>query len=378
MVEGTPAWGKLGRMPRFRPDVAALAHYTAGRPISEVARSYGFDPADIVKLASNENPSPPFPEVEKAIAAAAGEVNRYPDNDAYELRHALAAHLGVEADQVWVGGGSSELLRVIALAVGGPGTSAVYAWPSFVVYRLASIWAMAETIEVPLDGAARHDLERMIEAVREDTTVVYICNPNNPTGTVVSGASLREFIDSVPERCLVVVDEAYHEYVTDPDYQTMLPLAAERPNLVVTRTFSKVYGLASLRVGYAVAHSETVRNLRKAQAPFTVTGLGQVAAVEALAHQDRVRERVEENAEQRRLLEENLARMGIEYVPSQANFVFFRVGASTEETTEAFLRHGVIIRPLSGGWVRVTVGTAKENRRFLDALALELDRLRLR
>jgi|FLYL01.1.fsa_nt_gi histidinol-phosphate aminotransferase len=359
-------------VPRFRPDIAALARYKAGRPISGVARSYGFEPADVVKLASNENPLPPFPEVEKAMAEALTEVNRYPDDDAYQLREALSRHLDVAPNQIWVGGGSSELLRVAALAVGGPGTTAVYAWPSFVIYRLATIWAMSQAREVPLDAAFAHDLERMAETVGSDTTVVYVCNPNNPTGTVVPADDLRRFLDLVPERCLVVVDEAYHEYVTDPTYSTMLPEAVSRPNLVVTRTFSKVYGLAALRVGYAVASADLVAELRKAQAPFTVTSIGQVAAVEALRHPGRVAERVEANRVGREWLEERFAELGVSFVPSQANFVFFRVGASTDRTTEAFLRHGVIVRPMADGWVRVTVGTPEENRRFAEALEAEL------
>lgn len=355
-------------MPTFRPEIKALTAYTPGRPISEVAREFGFDPADIVKLASNENPLPPFPPVEKAIIGAIGEANRYPDTQAFELRGTLSDHLDVPSDHLWVGAGSSELLRVIALAVGGPGTSAVYAWPSFVIYRMASVWAGTEKIEVPLDSDLKHDPEALVSALRDDTTVVYVCNPNNPTGTVVSHEAVNWICEEVPERALVVVDEAYHEYVNAGEYATALPLALERPNVVVTRTFSKVYGLAALRVGYAIGRPETITELRKAQAPFSVTSLGQAAAVESLGHPDELARRVAENNRQRDRLEDELSSRHVEHTPSQANFVYLRLNGTTEEITGAFIRHGVIIRPMSGGWVRVSVGTEAENTRFLDAL----------
>ncbi|HUO45828.1 MAG TPA: histidinol-phosphate transaminase [Acidimicrobiia bacterium] len=348
-------------MPVIRPGVSEIAPYEAGRPIEEVARSMGVDPAGIIKLASNESPLPPFPEVVEAIARAASGVNRYPDNGWHDLSRALASHLNVAPDQLMFGGGSSELLRVIALALGGPGTSAVYAWPSFVIYRLASIIAGTDRIEVPLKDHV-HDPGAMLAAIREDTNVLYFCNPNNPTGTYVAGADLIGLIEAVPERVLVVIDEAYYEYVTAADYATALPEALARPNVVVARTFSKVYGLAALRVGYAIGQAETLRELRRAQAPFTVSSLAQVAATVALQYPDQVEDRVRANAEERERLEKELGGRHIEYVPSQANFVFLRHGASAFED---FLRAGVIVRAMGGEWIRVTVGTPEENDRFL-------------
>ena len=361
-------------MPTFRPDIREISPYVPGRPIADVAREHGFDPSEIAKLASNESPLPPFPEAQQVMSEMVSSSHRYPDNAARILRLAIGEHFDVPPDHVWVGGGSSELLRVVSSAVGGPGTSAVYPWPSFVIYRLGSIVAMADRIEVPLVDH-RLDLDAMAAAIRDDTTVVFLCNPNNPSGTVLPAVEVSAFISEIPDRVTVVVDEAYNEYVTDPAHATALPHALERPNVLVTRTFSQIYGLAALRVGYAFGHPETIAELRKAQAPFTVTALGQVAAVESLPHRHEVDRRAEMNASERTRLESRFDELGIDHVRSQANFVYFRLGAGTAETTEAFVRHGIIIRPFDSGWVRVTVGTPEENTRFLDALEIELGNL---
>lgn len=353
-------------MPSYRSDLAQIAPYEPGLPIDEVARRHGLDPSSILKLASNESPHGPFPEAIEAMADAAAECNRYPDNEAYELRAELAKHLGVDADYLWVGGGSSELLRTIALAVGGPGTNAVYAWPSFVIYRLGSMWAMSERREIPLDGEHRHDLDRMAAAVDDDTTIVYICNPNNPTGTHVASDAVEELVDRIPERVTVVVDEAYFEFVTAADYRTLIPLVADRPNLIVTRTFSKVYSLASLRIGYAVAQPTTIAEMRRAQAPFTVTQVGQAGARASLGNPGLLAARVEDNARGRRLLLDALADRGIPHADSQANFVWFESGA--RDPSIAYIEAGIIVRTFGNEWVRVTVGTDEENRRFLAAL----------
>jgi histidinol-phosphate aminotransferase len=362
----------LRGVPRFRADLAQISPYRPGRPIIEVAAEYGFDPKEIVKLASNESPLPPMAGARQAILERIADVNRYPDNDSRLLRDRLATHLGVGADEVWVGAGSSELLRVTANTVGGPGTSAVYAWPSFVVYRLATRLAHTEAIEVPLTDDGVHDLDAIAAAIRPDTSLVYLCNPNNPTGTLVDQRRLERFLDEVPEDVLVLVDEAYHEYVTDPGYRSMLPQAPARPNLIVTRTFSKIYALASLRVGYAVARASTIEQLRKAQAPFSVNDLGQAAAIASLDSPDELVERVALNAAGRERLEARLATLGVRYVASQANFVYLRLGAPTEVVAEAFVRHGVIVRPFPAGWVRVSVGSPAENQRFADALDAEI------
>ncbi len=347
--------------------MARIPMYEAGRPIEEVARSMGLDPATVIKLASNESPIPPFPEVVEAIAAAAATINRYPDNDWHLLAEAVAERLRVEPENLMFGGGTSELLRVASQAMGGEATSAVYPWPSFIIYRMGSVLAGSTPIEVPLTPDYRLDLDAMLGAVRGDTTVVFLCNPNNPTGTHRSASDVTAFVDSLPERILVVVDEAYFEYATAADYRSAMNLALEKPNVIVLHTFSKIYSLASLRVGYAIGQPSTLADLRRAQAPFTVSGLAQVAALTAIRYPLRVDQRARFNAEERARLEKELEARQVEFVPSQANFVFLRPQEEESGAFDAFLHNGVIVRQF-GGWIRVTIGTVEENDRFLEAL----------
>ena len=244
-----------------------MVRYSPGLPIEEVARRYGI--TDIVKLASNENPLPPFPEVSAAIAEIASGVNRYPDSGCFELTRAVSGATGIPEESLWFGAGSSELLSAVARAVGGAGTSFVFGWPSFAMYPVNAGLGGAEAIHVPLDGEQRYDLDAMAGAIRADTTLVFVCNPNNPTGTYRSHADVTAFIEGVDPDVLVIVDEAYAEYVVADDYESAIPLALERPNVVVARTFSKMYGLAGLRVGYMVGGSATLGSLKRAQLPFS-------------------------------------------------------------------------------------------------------------
>ena len=333
--------------------------------MAQVARELGID--DLAKLASNECPLPPFPEVVEAVATAVSSINRYPDNSAHELVGSLARHLDVAPDQIWPGAGSTQLIAATALAVGGPGTSAVFADPSFVMYPIATRIAGSSEIPVPLDGAHRHDLDAMLAAIDGTTTVVYLCNPNNPTGTIVETGAVDRFLDAVPDDVLVVVDEAYHEYVTDDRHRSAIPHAVARDNVVVMRTFSKVYGLAGLRIGYAVGRAESLAWLRRTQVPFSANALAQVAAVEAMRYPDRLAERVAGNAAGREQIESGLAALGVEYASSQTNFVAL-FPEDPPGLAAALERRGVIVRAL-GPVLRVTVGTRAENDRFLAALA---------
>lgn len=355
-------------MPRFRPDIAALSPYVPGRAIEEVAAEVGIAPGDIVKLASNECPDGPFPGAVAAVTRLLGGSNRYPDNDARELTGSLSAHLGVSADHLWFGNGSVGLISAIATAVGGPGTSSVYAWPSFVMYRLASRWALSEPIEVPLTTDLRHDLDAMLEAIRTDTTVVYLCNPNNPTATIVDSGRVAAFIAAVPDSVLLVVDEAYHEYVTDDTYASAVPQALARENVVVLRTFSKVYALAGHRIGYAVAAAPTIAGLRKAQPPFGVTDFAQAAAVASLADSTELKRRIEANAAGRHHLLGALVERSLAPTPSQTNFVYFETPHRADVATGMLESRGVIVRPMSGRWLRVTIGHEGENERLVSAL----------
>ncbi|GMQ93224.1 MAG: histidinol-phosphate transaminase [Acidimicrobiia bacterium] len=352
-------------MPTYRPDLDSIPRYTPGKPIGEVARELGLDSID--KLASNECPLEPFPEVLDAIAAAGATVNRYPDSGQYELTNAIAQHHDVDPTSVWVGAGSSEVLRCTALSVGGPGTNAVFAHPSFVMYRIATLVAHGEPIAVPLRDDFGHDLDAMLAAINHETTIVYVCNPNNPTGGIRSGSDIRAFIGAVDESVTIIIDEAYAEYVTDPAFESMLSFALSKPNVLVARTFSKIYGLAGLRVGFGVGHPDLIDKLRTTQAPFAVTAPAQVAALAALPLQDRVAERSETNARGREYLAAELSSRGYRVADSQANFVYFEPQGNASGLFEALLHDGVIVRVLGDG-VRVTVGTQSENEHFLEAL----------
>jgi histidinol-phosphate aminotransferase len=361
-------------MPTFREDIAALTPYEVGRPIDEVAREHGIDPARVIKLTSNESPEGPFPGVVEAAAAAMARSNRYPDPSLWDLGHRLAAELGVEFSNLLFGAGSVALLVEIANAVGGPGTKAVYGWPGFVMYRFVSVWAMTKWVEVPLDDDHELDLEGIAERVDGDTRVVYLCNPNNPTGTIKTAEEVRRFVDGLPESVLVVIDEAYHDFVTDDRYRTAIPLALERPNVVVLRTFSKIYALAAQRIGYGVGQTATLREIRKAQAPLTVNQVAQAAALASLGQPEEVRRRREGNGAARRFIEATLSERRLEFPKSHTNFVYFRMPDPGSRVLAAeFTRRGVIIRPLSRGWMRVTVGSESENRRFVEVLDEVLD-----
>ena len=352
-------------MPAFRADLDQIPVYRPGKPIDELSRALGID--DIVKLASNEWPLEPFPEVVEAIAAAATDFNRYPENSVYHVVNALAEQVGVPGDHIWVGAGSTELLTCIAIAVGGPGTSTVFSDPSFVMYPISAALTGAEAIAVPSTPGMGHDLNAMEAAIRSDTALVYVCNPNNPTGTYLAAADIASFVESVPDRTLIVVDEAYYEFVTAGDYASAVPIALTRDNVVVTRTFSKVYGLAGLRIGYAIGRPETLVQLRRAQVPFSVNSAAQAGALAALAHSDRLAERVHDNDAARAELEDGLADRNVDFVASQTNFVLVRPASDPKQLSDALLHVGVIVRPM-GAFIRVTIGTAEENRRFLESL----------
>lgn len=355
-------------MPRIRSEIAALEPYRVGRQLADVAREHGLDPSDMVKLTANESPEGPFPGVVEAATQVLASSNRYPDNSCWDLGHALAEEADVDFSNLMFGAGSVALLSDIALAVGGPGARMVYGWPSFIMYRFAAIWAGSEFVEVPLDDSFRLDLDAMTAAINDDTTVVVVCNPNNPTGTIRTADDIEAFISAVPESVLVVVDEAYHEFVTDPDYRTLIPLAVARPNVVVLRTFSKIYALAGHRVGYAIGRADLITELRKVQAPLTVSQVAQAAAIASLGHPEELQRRQSENSARRHHLVGALAEREIRMAESHTNFVYFELGEHADEIVGAMTAQGVIIRGMGPGWVRVTIGNDGENRRFLDAL----------
>lgn len=322
----------------------------------------------IIKLASNESPDGPFPGVREAIDAEFTVANRYPDDEAWGLSEKLCSQYGMGHESLLLGNGSVALISDLARIVGGSNTNIVYAWPSFIMYRLAAVWAGSEPREIELDDKMRLDLGAMAVAVDENTSAVFVCNPNNPTGTMVPSAEVEDFVRSLPSSVLAVVDEAYFEYVDEPGHHSLIPLTKEMPNLVVMRTFSKIYALASLRIGYAFGHPDTITEIRKGVAPFTVNRFAQVAAEVSLGQPEELSRRQQANLAGRRYLESALAERGLFPLESQTNFVFFEGPGPAHQFAEQLTARGVIVRPISGPWLRVTVGSEVENRRFVDAL----------
>jgi len=356
-------------MPILRPEIAALRPYEVGRPIDEVVREHGINPAEVARLTANESPEGPFPGVAEAVLEALRLSNRYPDNDALDLTRALAGELGVSRSSLMMGNGSVALIAEMTAAVGGPGTNVVYAWPSFVMYRFGAIWAGSSYNEVPLDQAFSLDLDAMQAAIDDETRVVFLCNPNNPTGTIKTADEIEAFARSVPRSVLVVIDEAYHDFVDDPRYRSVIPWCVETDNVVALRTFSKVYALAAHRIGYAVGRASTLIELRKIQAPLTVNRVAQAAALASLGQPEEVARRVADNAAARHHLVGALGERGLEQAESHTNFIYFRMpGEDSTAISDEFTKRGVIIRPMTRGWMRVSVGSTLDNRRFVGAL----------
>jgi histidinol-phosphate aminotransferase len=357
--------------------VQELPAYKPGRNPADLAREIGVERA--VKLASNEVAFPPLPAVVEALTAAAGETNRRPDNGAVVLTRALADRYGVDPTQVATGCGAVTICQELAQAYNDPGTSIAFAWRSFEMYPLLARVAGASALQVPLTPgrpggpADTHDLDALAAAIDDGTRLVFVCNPNNPTGTAVRRAELERFLDTVPGDTLVVLDEAYREFVTDPDVPDGLELMRGRPNVAVLRTFSKAWGLAGLRVGYLVAEDPAVADaVRRTHVPFSVSSLAQAAAVAALASEDEVRRRCTAVTAERARLTDALRERGLVVSDSQANFVWLPVGEEAAGLAAALESRAVITRPFAGEGIRVTVGTPEED----DVLLAALDQVR--
>jgi len=357
---------------RLIPALEDMVAYEPGAPIGHVMRRYGLE--EVVKLASNEFPLPPFDEVKDAIVGALDDLNRYPDGHALDLRRALADHVGVPLEEVAVGNGSCELLMLLGDLLLEPDDEVVFADPSFVVYRDICLRHRARAVTVPLVDF-RHDLDAMRAAIGPRTKMVLVCNPNNPTGTYVPAAEIGGFVEAVPDNVLVVLDEAYHEFVTAADWQGALDIQRRHPNVIVLRTFSKIYGLCGLRVGYGLCAPGVREALDKVRQPFNVNHLAQVAALEALRHEDKMLARRAANAEARAELYVLLEALGRPYVPSETNFMLVGIEGLChphEEVCEALLAMGVIVRDGNAlgcpGWARVSVGSRSEIEFFLDRL----------
>jgi histidinol-phosphate aminotransferase len=355
--------------------VRSIAPYQPGKPISELAREMGLAEASIVKLASNENPRGIGPRTRAAIEAALGEVARYPDGNGFELKLALSRRYHVDMGAIVLGNGSNDVLELVASAFLGPGRAAVMAQHCFAVYPLATQARGARSIVVPAKDYG-HDLEAMAKAIDDETYVVWLANPNNPTGTYARADALEGFLRRVPERVLVVLDEAYNEYLPADLRADSVKWLRRHPNLIVTRTFSKAYGLAGLRAGYALAHGSVADVMNRVRQPFNVNSLALAAAAAALDDMEFVAKSYAENLQGMKQLEEGAGSLGLDYIPSFGNFLTIRVGKAAE-VYKRLLRRGVIVRPVGGGYglpehLRVTIGTAEENQKFLTALAASL------
>jgi histidinol-phosphate aminotransferase len=355
----------------FADKLARIPHYEPGTSLDDAKQQA--ETADAVKLASNESPFPPHPAVIEAIARAAADVNRYPDSEARVLRREIANRHDSDPARIAVSNGSCEILLAAALALCEPGDEILYAWPSFSIYPHLPALSGAREIRVPLEEGYLHNLDAMLEEVTAATQLLIVCNPNNPTGTHLPAERIGAFVQSVPDRTTIIIDEAYIEYQTNDDPDATLDLLTKHPNVVLLRTFSKCHGLAGLRVGYALCSPQFRAAIDAVRQPFSVNTLAQAAAAEAIRHQDDVADRVERNLVERIFVEEELRRMGFTTADSQTNFSWLELGDLDEgEVVESLAKAGVAVRPgtpLGGpGCLRVTYGTRPENERFLAAL----------
>ncbi|MDP1897243.1 MAG: histidinol-phosphate transaminase [Sulfurimicrobium sp.] len=350
--------------------VRAIAPYQPGKPIAELAREMHLAEEDIVKLASNENPLGASPRALAAMENVLMEIARYPDGNGFLLKSALADKHCVELNQIVLGNGSNDLLELAARAFLAPGTSAIYSQYAFAVYPLATQAAGARGIETPARDYG-HDLKAMLEAISDDTRIIFIANPNNPTGTLLGGAELEHFLDQVPHTVLVVLDEAYTEYLPEAQRSHSLAWLKKYSNLLITRTFSKAYGLAGMRVGFALGHPEVIGLLNRVRQPFNVNSLAQAAAVAAMQDEAFLEECVEINRSGMEQITTGLTQMGLDYIPSAGNFVAVKVG-NAAAVNHSLLEQGVIVRPIASygmpEFLRVSIGLKAENVRFLQAL----------
>ncbi len=344
--------------------IKAIQPYVPGKPIEELERELGI--SDSIKLASNENPLGPSPEAIKAIRDSFSDLNRYPDGAGYYLKNALSERLFISPDELILGNGSNELLDIAARTYLQAGDEAVMASPSFVVYGMAVQSVGGKSLLVPLKDY-RHDLAAMAAAITPKTKMVFIANPNNPTGTINTNDELDSLMEKVTDDMLVIVDEAYYEYVSSPDYADSMKHFSAGRNILILRTFSKIYGLAGLRLGYGIGRKETLVDMNRLREPFNTNSVAQKAALAALRDTDHVIHSRRVNEEGKVYLYRELAALGMAYVPTEANFIYIPI-ADSATVNNGLMKKGVIIRPMGPKAIRVTIGLPEENRRFIEAL----------
>lgn len=353
-----------------RKCILDLKPYVPGKPIEEVKRELGID--DIIKLASNENPFGPSPKAVEAMKNAAESMSLYPDGSCFELRNVMAAHLSVQPDMLIFGAGGDEVIFHLAMAFVSPGSEIIQADPTFSEYGAASKIMDANIISVPLTNCT-HNLPAMLDRVNERTRLFVVSNPNNPTGTIVPADEVERILDKLPEQCILLLDEAYYEYVDDPAYTRSIEWAIQGRNVLVLRTFSKIYGLAGLRVGYGIAPKHIIDPMERVRMPFNVNSMAQAAAIASLADPGQVIRSRKQNKRSKEYFYAQLARLGIDYAPTQANFIWIDVGKDSQWVFMELLKRGVIVR--TGDvfgcptHIRVTTGTDAQNERFIATLA---------
>ena len=356
-------------MQAANPYIFKIKPYVPGKPIDEVRRELGLK--SVIKLASNENPYPPSPKALAAMAKAAREVNRYPDGGCFLLRRTLAKKLNVDDDQLIFGNGSDEIIVLAVKAFAAKGDDVIIAKPSFLVYEIAATLSGARLHQVPLKDF-HYDLEAMKAKINARTKIIFIGNPDNPAGTYILARQAEDFLRTVPKSTLVFFDEAYFEYVQAKDYPDTLALMKKFPNVMTTRTFSKMYGLAGLRVGYGIASPEIIDILNRLREPFNVNSMAQAAAVAVLGDEAYYRHIAKDVSEQRQYLYRSLDSMDVAYELSFTNFILVNVGGDSSQVANALLKKGVIIRDMAvwglKGYIRVSIGSASENKRFIKTL----------
>ncbi len=350
---------------KVHQNIASLAPYVPGKPIEELERELGI--ARAVKLASNENPIGPSPKALAVLSEAAQSLNRYPDGGAQRLRDALAQRWKLTPNQVILGNGSDEIIGMLARAFLSPGEEAVLADQTFVIYKMEVTAAHGVPMVVPVKDW-RHDLPKMAEAITDRTRLLFLCNPNNPTGTMVSAAEVEALMARLPDHVIVVFDEAYYEYVAHRDYPDSLRYVKNGRHAIALRTFSKIYGLAGLRIGYGLTTPEIAGYLNRVRPPFNANSLAQRAALAALEDEEHVSRSRALNQAEKDVLRDGLTALGFQPVPSETNFLFFDVGRDGRRVFEALLREGVIVRHIEGRMLRVSIGLPEENQLFLQAL----------
>jgi histidinol-phosphate aminotransferase len=356
--------------PVCKPNLACIKPYKPGKPIEDVARELKLS-CEIIKLASNENPVGPSPRAKAAMRRAVGEMQLYPDDNCCYLKARLAGKFGVEPDWIILGNGSVEIFLFAAQAYVGPTESVVFSDGAFIMYKIATQIVGGQTVSTPMKNYA-HDLEAMADAIQPNTRLLFIANPNNPTGTMVGKAEFDRFMSRVPGHVLIVVDEAYREYISDPDYPDAFKYLRDGRNVIITRTFSKIYGLAGLRIGYAFARPELLQDITKMRLPFNVSRMAQIAALAAIDDEAHVRHSMQVNDAGKEYLYAALRKMGLKFVPSYANFVLVDFGRDASPLFEKLQRKGVIARPVREygfpNALRISIGTDPQNRKLVRSL----------